>query len=432
MSHPLGSLDAAFWALESAHAPMHLGALALFGPGADPRPARLAGVLAERATTLPALRRRVVQSWLPHRGPRWEDDPAFDPSAHIHVHEEPGADLPTQVADLMARPLDRGRPPWEFHLLLPGRADQGFALLAKLHHAAVDGLRAVELGIRLVDEWQSAPPPRPRRPRPVPPAPPLWSRLADEGRKALGAAELAAEVVRAIRPLPSPLEAAPGAPRRVVLPTLPLEQVQRIRRAAGGTVHDVVLAAVAGALRAQLPDPRDLRVLVPVSQRSRAGGAVTGNQLSGYLVTLPCGEPDPLRRLARVSADMAEHKRRGPKRGAGAMALLTDRAPAASMRLAAPWLRPTAPLLFDALVTTVPLPDVPLTLAGAPLTAVHPLPPLPLGHGLGIAVSSYRGALNLGLYGSVDVAAIGEALHRELSLLEQALGPEPVTTPASG
>ncbi|MFD0331650.1 WS/DGAT domain-containing protein [Streptacidiphilus monticola] len=104
---------------------------------------------------------------------------------------------------------------------------------------------------------------------------------------------------------------------------------------------------------------------------------MTGNQLSGYLVTLPCGEPDPLRRLARVSADMAEHKRRGPKRGAGAMALLTDRAPAASMRLAAPWLRPTAPLLFDALVTTVPLPDVPLTLAGAPLTAVHPLPPLP-------------------------------------------------------
>ncbi|MFD0329369.1 WS/DGAT domain-containing protein [Streptacidiphilus monticola] len=125
------------------------------------------------------------------------------------------------------------------------------------------------------------------------------------------------------------------------------------------------------------PERHSTRVLVPVSRRTRAGEVLHGNQLSGYLVTLPLSEPDPLVRLFRVRESMAACKDHGPSRGAGAVATLPELLPAGVQRFTGPLLRPTAPLLFDALATDVPIPGLPFTLGGAPLAAVHPSPARP-------------------------------------------------------
>jgi hypothetical protein len=180
-----------------------------------------------------------------------------------------------------------------------------------------------------------------------------------------------------------------------------VDDVRLIRKAHGGTVNDVVLAVLAGALRGA-GERADVRVLVPVSERGRrsaAGAPKAGNRLSGFLVDLPVSEPDPVTRLRLVREEMNARKATGPRRGAGAVALLADLVPAAAHPFAAPLLRPSAGLLFDALVTNVPLPDRPFSLAGMPVTGVHPLAPLARHQALAVAVSSFRGRLHLGLRG---------------------------------
>ncbi|WP_152645705.1 wax ester/triacylglycerol synthase domain-containing protein [Streptacidiphilus albus] len=423
----LRPLDMAFWSLESEAAPLHLGALLHFGPGGAPDAESLVSLLAERAGRSARLRQRVHVPWNPLDPPRWVDDPRFAARQHIGVHplEGPGA-LERVTAALMAAPLRRELPPWEIHLLTGGGLAQGFTLLLKVHHAAVDGLRAVELGVRLLDRLEAD-----RQPAPEPPpsrhpglAAGLAAGLDGFTRRTLRSARVAAEVATAVvgsrvaegwRPVGTPLHTgatgttgAVAGERVLALPSLATRDLQLIRRAHGGTLHDIVLAVVAGGLRRWFldlgrdPALRSTRVLVPVSQRARTEDAEQGNQLSGFLVTLPLAEPDPLIRLYRVREAMSAHKARGPLRGPGAVATLPDLLPPGVQRFTGPLLRPSAPLLFDALVTDVPLPGLRFTLAGAPLTAMNPLPPLAQGHTLAIAASRYRDRVHLGIHGEAD------------------------------
>ncbi|MGW2090011.1 WS/DGAT domain-containing protein, partial [Streptomyces sp. NPDC001880] len=184
---------------------------------------------------------------------------------------------------------------------------------------------------------------------------------------------------------------------------LDLEAVQRIRRAAGGTTNDVLLAIVAGALRRwmrergeALPD-EDPRALVPVSRRRPGQAAATGNRLSAYLLGLPVGEPDPWKRLDRVRTAMDRNKAAGPLRGAGAVAVLADQLPSLAHRFGAPLAGNAARMLFDVLVTSVPLPRSALSLGGCPLRAVYPMAPLARGQALAVALSTYGGRVRVGL-----------------------------------
>ncbi|MEZ0069800.1 diacylglycerol O-acyltransferase [Streptacidiphilus sp. MAP12-20] len=416
MTTRLSPLDTAFWSLEAPDAPLHIGALAAFlpAPGVTVDPDALIGVLAARAQTIPRLRRRVRSSWNPLEGPYWEDQPDFDATAHLthHAVDQSATGLEDTVAALMAKPVPRHAPPWEIHLLSTGT---GFFLLFKVHHAAVDGLRALEVGMRLFDQFADAPPrsttSTTSRPATVPPTGPLPLRLLRaipvEARRTLRAAELAGDALLASvggveRALLRPSELrrpAPGPPA-LALPTLDLDEIRTVRKAHGGTVNDVVLALLAGTLRAW-GESDDARVLVPVSDRGgrRSGATAGGNRLSGYLVDLPVSEPDPRERLRLVREAMDAHKRRGPRRGAGAVALLADLLPASGHQLTAPLLRSSAPLLFDALVTNVPMPDFSFSLGGHALTGLHPLPPLAQRQTLAVAVSSYLGRVHLGLRG---------------------------------
>jgi WS/DGAT/MGAT family acyltransferase len=456
----LTALDTAFLCLESVHAPMHLGALAIFHPTEPVKPAHLVSLLGDRADRLPWLRRRVGLSWLPPGAAVWVEDRLFSAKRHIHLHQLDGGDpdeVAASAAELMADPLNLSRPLWEVHIIT-GLSEGRFALLVKLHHALADGLRAAELGLALLDGFTdlalASPPPAladgpadvgPGRPDP---AVVSLSGMARALRSAAGSAassaagiaarpdQLLAHLGSAAATVPSvarhvgeiagiagsilssarltgpasPLAASSAAraaaDRRLALLQLPIGEIRQIRRRHGGTDNDILLAVLTGALRDWLAhqgeavDRLQLRALIPVSRRARPNEQRRGNVLSGYLCDLPVHESDPLARLSRIRTTMDRNKAAGPGRGPGAIPVLAERVPAAMHRVVTPLTRQSAGRLFDTIVTNVPLPPVPLTLAGAPLREVYPIAPLAHGHSLGIAMSAHRGNVHIGLHGS--------------------------------
>lgn len=377
----LSGLDAAFLSLETRERPMHLGAVAVFR---GPAPARLPALLAQRAARLPAL--RVAGSWFPS----WWPATDFDAAAHVRSYAvSDQRTFEAYVAGWLSTPLDLARPPWDVHVVT-GLPDERFAVLVKLHHSLADGAGAVALAGALLDGGM----------------PPARSGTPPEYAMRETAA-MAGAVARAVRRPPVPaLLTSGGTARRVSFVRLDLADVRQIRRQHGGTTNDVVLAVLAGGLRSWLRS-RDVavdgltpRALIPVNTRARGGAG--GNQLSGYLCDLPVGLADPVERLRAVRASMDANKAAGPSRGAGTIAILANRLPAALHRLCTGTAGVAAPLLFDTVVTNVPLPAVPLTIDGAPLAEIYPFGPLGPGQALGVAISPYRDSVHIGLQADRD------------------------------
>nr|WP_030880053.1 wax ester/triacylglycerol synthase family O-acyltransferase [Streptomyces sp. NRRL B-24051] len=433
----LAPLDLAFWHLESDAHPMHLGALAVFDPAPGASAPQLLDLLGARAAAIPRLRMRVRDVLLPVGGAAWFTDKDFEVQRHVTRVVLPEGDFLTEAGrlagELMEQPLGRGLPPWRMYLLdSPG--DGPFAVLVKLHHALADGMRAVAIGAGIFDQIASAGagrgavnrrtpvPPRSWLPGPYEVAGMARERLGEVGR-ALG---VGASVVRASRldlRATTALAARSSGTRRLATAELDAATVQRIRRTEGGTANDVLLAVVAGALRRWMLERgealpgADPRALVPVSRR-RPGGAATGNKLSAYLLGLPVGEPDPRERLRLVRTGMNRNKAAGPLRGAGAVAVLADQLPALAHRFGAPLAGNAARMLFDILVTSVPLPRSALSLGGCPLRAVYPMAPLARGQALAIALSTYGGRVQVGLVADgkalPDLDRLATALREEL------------------
>ncbi|MGH1551432.1 wax ester/triacylglycerol synthase domain-containing protein [Streptomyces sp. L7] len=305
----LAPLDLAFWNIESDRNPMHLGALGVFSAHSPTAGAHAADLLAARAAAVPGLRMRIRDVWQPlslsFGSATREEDPDFDPLHHVRLHA-PTADFQEVAGRLMERPLERGRPPWEAHVL-PGEDGVSFAVLFKFHHALADGLRALTLAAAILDPMDM--PERRPRPRSRARAP---ARCAQAARAAAG---------RPVRRRPGPrhrgvrrrstldvrssvaLASEPSGTRRTAGVVVDLDDVHRIRKTVGGTVNDVLIAVVAGALaplarrtrrrqrrrRAPRPDPR--------LQTPPRSSSPQGNRLSGYLIRLPVDDPDPLARL---------------------------------------------------------------------------------------------------------------------------------------
>jgi diacylglycerol O-acyltransferase len=391
----LSGLDAAFLSLETRARPMHLGAVAVFDGLVSQD--RLRAVIAQRAARLPAL--RVDGSWFPS----WWPASDFDPATQVHGFEVGDQrTFEAYAAGWLATPLDLSRPPWNVHVVT-GLPDGRFAVLVKLHHSLADGAGAVALAGALLDG--GLPPTR------APGAP-------DFG---LGeTAAMAGAVARAVRvpPVPAMLTSG-GSARRVAFVRLDLADVRQIRRQHGGTTNDVALAVLAGGLREwlrsrDLPvDGRTPRALIPVNTRARGGAG--GNQLSGYLCDLPVGVADPVERLRAVRATMDANKAAGPTRGAGTLPILANRLPSPIHRLCTGAAGLAAPLLFDTVVTNVPLPSVPLTIDGAPLVEIYPFAPLAPGHALGVAISPYRDAVHIGLQTDRDAVPDIDVLANAIS-----------------
>jgi WS/DGAT/MGAT family acyltransferase len=435
----LAPLDLAFWNIESDRNPMHLGALGVFSAHSPTAGAHAADLLAARAAAVPGLRMRIRDVWQPlslsFGSATREADPDFDPLHHVRLHA-PTADFQADAGRLMERPLERGRPPWEAHVL-PGEDGASFAVLFKFHHALADGLRALTLAAAILDPMDMPE----RRPRPAEPARGLLpdvrklpglvrGALSDVGR----ALDIGASVARSTLDVrsSSALTSEPSGTRRTAGVVVDLDDVHRIRKVVGGTVNDVLIAVVAGALRRWLDERGDgsegvaPRALIPVSKRRPRSAQPQGNRLSGYLIRLPVDDPDPLARLDSVRAAMDRNKDAGPNRGAGAVALLADHVPALGHRLGGPLAAQAARLWFDILVTSVPLPGIGLKLGGNPVTAVFPFAPLARGQSLAVAVSTYRGQVHYGLVADAeavpDLDVFARALTEEVETLITACG----------
>ncbi|GGI98882.1 wax ester/triacylglycerol synthase family O-acyltransferase [Streptomyces brasiliensis] len=412
----LAPLDLAFWHIESDRHPMHLGALGVFSAHSPTAGAHAADLLAARAAAVPGLRMRIRDVWQPVGSPlalplafggaAREPDPDFDPMNHVRLHA-PTGDFQAVAGRLMERPLERNRPPWEAHVL-PGEDGVSFAVLFKFHHALADGLRALKLAAGVLDPVDLPE----RGPRPVEPPRGLLpdvrklpallrGALSDVGR-ALDIGASVALSTLGVRSS-SALTSESSGTRRTAGVVLDIDDVHKVRKAVGGTVNDVLIAVVAGALRRWLDERGDgsegiaPRALIPVSKRRPRSAQPQGNRLSGYLIRLPVGDPDPLRRLDTVRTAMGRRKDAGPNRGAGAVALLADHVPALGHRLGGPLVGQAARLWFDILVTSVPLPGLGLRLGGHPLTEVYPFAPLAPGQSLAVAISTYRGRVHYGL-----------------------------------
>ncbi|MFF1320453.1 wax ester/triacylglycerol synthase family O-acyltransferase [Streptomyces chartreusis] len=440
----LAPLDLAFWNIESAENPMHLAALGVFAAHSPTAGAHAADLLAARAAAVPGLRMRIRDTWQPRGllqpfsfgGAAREPAPHFDPLDHVRLHA-PTADFQAVAGRLMARPLERGRPPWEAHVL-PGEDGVSFAVLFKFHHALADGLRALTLAAAVLDPMDLPA----RKPRPEEPArrrlpdvrrlPGLVrGALSDVGR-ALDIGASVAVSTLAVRSS-SALTAEPSGTRRTAGVVVDIDDVHLIRKAVGGTVNDVTIAVVAGALRRWLDERGDgsegvaPRALIPVSKRRPRTAHPQGNRLSGYLIRLPVDDPEPLRRLAAVRTAMDRNKDAGPNRGAGAVALLADHVPALGHRLGGPLVGGAARLWFDILVTSVPLPGIALKLGGHAVTEVYPFAPLARGQSLAVAISTYRGRVHYGLVADAeavpDLDVLARALSEEVTALITACAP---------
>ncbi|MBA2810659.1 wax ester/triacylglycerol synthase family O-acyltransferase [Streptomyces sp. KM273126] len=445
-SDVLAPLDLAFWNIESAQHPMHLGALGVFAAHSPTAGVHAADLLAARAAAVPGLRMRIRDVWRPlafapsfptaFGGAVREPTRDFDPLDHVRLHA-PTADFHAVAGSLMQRPLERGKPPWEAHVL-PGEDGTSFAVLFKFHHALADGLRALTLAAAVMDPMDMPAP----RPRPAPPPRGLLPDvrrlpglvrgvLSDVGR----ALDIGASVARStleVRPCPALASRSSGT-RRTAGVVLDLDEVHTVRKAVGGTVNDVLIAIVAGALRRWLDERGDgsagvaPRALIPVSNRRPRTAHPQGNRLSGYLIRLPVDEPDPLGRLGTVRTAMDRNKDAGPNRGAGAVALLADHVPPLGHRLGGPLVSQAARLWFDILVTSVPLPSLGLRLGGHPLTEVYPFAPLARGQSLAVAVSTYRGRVHYGLVADgeavPDLDRFAEAVSAEVETLLDACAP---------
>ena len=405
---PLSALDVAFLCLESETSPMHMGAVVTFAGRRPVDPAAVTALLAERAARMPKLRQRARAELFPPGSASWAEDPGFVAAEHIHHAAlsslyEPDP-LTAYASRWIAEPLDTSRPLWDL-TLVTGLPDGKFALLLKLHHALTDGAGAYAVAAGLLDGVEL--PERIPAPRPIP-AP---RATLDTVKDALGTvwgqanetAGIASSLVRAARPPLSPVSAPTSAERRLGFVRLPLSDLRQVRKAHGGTTNDVVLAVLSGALREWLVNRghraagRTLRALIPVSVRGRAAGQVGGNKLSGYLCDLPVGEDDPVERLRVVRRAMTRNKAAGPSRGAGALPLLADRVPPLLHRLGTRTAGLAAPMLFDLVITTVPVPPARLSLGGAHLAELYPFVPLAPRHAVGIAVATYRDSVHIGL-----------------------------------
>ncbi len=431
-SSRLSALDASFLAVETPAAHMHVGwAAKLAAPagGRLPHFTELRDHIEARLPRAPRYRQKLAHVPLGLHAPEWVDDPGF--SVDRHVYRAPGP-LGELVDEVLSTPLRRARPLWEIWICEEPETQQ-IGLVGKVHHCMVDGIAAVELASLLLDpspepapiaeeEWHAAPPPSAERllMRGVgdllgAPLGAVRDTLGAATSPARAARQAAAGTTRIVRALSHSLGIAPASAlngelsplRHLVSAQRPFCDIQAVKRRHGTTVNDVMLAAVAGAVRAYLirrgERPVALKAMVPVSLRSPED--VLGNHLSFVFAELPCDEPDPLRRLRIVHRTMSQRKSDGEPEGADlalrAAALTLPAVQHALSRLIA------SPRTFNLVVSNIPGPTAPLYMLGCPLQATYPVVPLAESHALSIGMTNVGDLACFGIY--VDREALPDA-----------------------
>ena len=462
----LTSLDAEFLAIENDRNYAHVSGLAVLdpsgAPGGELHLADLRRLVEERIHLLPPFRWRLDEVPLGLDHPWWVEDEEFDIGYHVRelALPSPGDDrqLATQVERIFSRPLDRSRPLWEMYLIQGVHGDRA-ALLTKIHHSVVDGVSGAEILGILFDLDPAG--------RELPDEGPSIETSRHPGSIGLlgrGATALPGKVVKGVKSVPStvmnvsdlpPVRALPGvrslgvatervrralgrhgeeempgraglqAPRTLLnqrisshrhfsFGTLSLPDVKAVKDAYGVKVNDVVVALSAGAIRQFLLDNDDLPAdpmvaMVPVSVRGEEDHGTFGNQVSAMMAALPTDEPDAVERLLRAHAEMDVAKQHHATQSDDFIERATGLVPPVFFSMAARMaagigassrFRPH----FNAIVSNVPGPPVPLYIAGARLESHYPASVIMDGVGLNITVLSYLDRLDVGIVGDRELA----------------------------
>jgi WS/DGAT/MGAT family acyltransferase len=452
----LSAVDASFLANETPTSHMHVGAVVIIEGPPPPFEEFLDGLRA-RLHLVPRYRQKLAEH--PGGRPLWIDDPDFNLEYHVRqtALPQPGSEsqLMRLTARIMSQQLDRTKPLWEVWLV-EGLAEGGVAMISKTHHALIDGVSGVDLATVMFD---LSPVPadlgeetcglEPWTPAPEPSAAELVvGGVAGLARQSLGlaagalgaltrpqetlaqareAAEGLGEIVWAgLNPAPeTPLNVEIGPHRRFVGVRCRLADFKAVKDAFGGTVNDVVLTVVSGALRQWLrtrgvrTEGLEMRALVPVSVRTEHERNQLGNRIAAMRGPLPVYIEDPVARLEVVREGMDGLKESKQAVGAEVLAGVQSFAPPTILAQAARINFSTR--LFNLIVTNVPGPQFPLYVRGREMLDVFPVAFLPRGHALAIAIMSYNGGLNFGLLGDYDamgdLESVGAGLRTALAEL---------------
>ncbi len=450
MANPdrLTGLDSSFLHLEQGATHMHVAACAVFdGPAPDYD--ELLSTVESRLHLVPRYRQRLAFVPLGQGRPVWVDDPHFQVAYHVRhtglPHPGDEGQLRRLTGRVFSQALDRARPLWEMWIV-EGLSDGRFALLSKTHHALVDGISGVDIMNVLfdtsADPMPVGPPEHEWTPRPLPSsaqllADALLERMTVPGeiargvravlrgprtmadRLGRGLVGLGALAWAGLQPAPASRFNVPIGPhRRFTWVEGDLNEFKAVKNALGGTVNDVVLAAVSGALGSYLRQHGEdtngmvLRAMVPVSVRADVERGALGNRVAAMWAPLPVGILDPVQRLHAVTESMREVKESGQAIGAQVLTSLSGFAPTTIVSQAARL--QARQRLFNLVVTNVPGPQIPLYMLGHRLQAIYPMVPLATNTALGIAIMSYHGQMNFGLSGDYDSLADLETLAGEL------------------
>jgi WS/DGAT/MGAT family acyltransferase len=429
----LSSIDATLLHLDDPTNPMMITVVMVFKAPISYE--RLKATLETRLLTMRRFRQRLAYAGLGAGKPYWEDDPEFDIRYHLQracLDEPPPgnqAALQDAVSVLAGTPLDLSRPLWQFHLIQ--NYEECCALVMRFHHSIADGMALVHVILSMTDTDPDAPWPmvpldgargrsrrrggllRPGRSR-LAPAHRVAGKLVRQGMDLLvhpsnlrevgrTGGEAALDLARFLLLKPDPdtvLRGELGVQKRAAWSTgMPLDDVKIIRQALGGTLNDVLLSIVAGALRRYLHehgepvDSLSLRVTVPVNMRESGREADLGNRVGAVFFDLPISIADPVCRLGEIVRRM-----NGRKDSYESVAFYT------ALRVLGQGPAPIANRLINtfgtrstAVMTNVMGPRQQLYLAGSPLDVLLAWVPTTGRMGIGVSILSYAGEVRLGV-----------------------------------
>jgi diacylglycerol O-acyltransferase / wax synthase len=411
-----------------------VGSVLLF-EGPAPRLAQLAAAIESRLDLVPRYRQRVRHVPLELGRPVWVDDPHFRIGDHLRHATLPRPGTEESLRDLTARVmsehLDLSRPPWETWLV-DGLAGGRWAMVNKTHHAMIDGISGADIVGVLLDRDPHA---EARAVRP-------WTPAAEASPVALAASALG-DMLRVPLEVGQGLARAVRAPRRfshqravelsglaqvgekVIWPETGLDgpigplrrwgwaradlaEIKRVQNRLGGTLNDVMLAAIAGGFRAFLiargedVDGRTVRTMVPVSMRTPEEHGALGNQISAVFADLPVGIPDPQQRLVAVTAQLSSLKSSGMAIGVDSMLNAADLVPGMLFALAARVAAHLPQRAISTVTTNVPGPRMPMYLLGHRMRELFAYIPIGAEIRITIGIASYAGCLTCGVTGDFD------------------------------
>jgi diacylglycerol O-acyltransferase / wax synthase len=468
LNHRLSSMDATFLYFEKKEAPMHIGSVSIF-EGEIPFEA-FAQMVDAKMHLLPRYQQVVTPDPFNLGHPTWEFDQRFDIRHHIFKVQldAPGTEeqLIACAGKIFTPLMDRNKPLWDVHIV-SGLEGGRTAMIFRVHHCMVDGMSGVEL-LKIVLDLSPTPTPLPPKQEAKPKSLQLdptrrffdtllggmtegmnrWMEfqngllnltqaLTNEASRA-SMQNISAEFPRLASPAsPLPFNRACSGERKLVWNTFNFAEARAIRGALGGTVNDVVLTALSGAVSRyahhhNLPlEGRNLRVMVPVSMRQEGQRTALGNVVSMLPVEIPLSLPDPLTRFKYINQKTMAMKGGRVAEGLNLGSALMGILPAPVQALMGALAPSHLPLpVYNIVSTNVPGPQVPLYAMGHRMTAYYPYVPVGYAVGCGCAIMSYDQHLYFGLTADVqampDVEWLRDYLYESFYELRSAAGVEEI------